>query len=105
MKPSIITRVVLILLAAAAFTRCGSMSPSGTSGGTFTATSSGLGNFTAQAQTVSVSSVGAGLLSLIGTQLSGTNTTTIAINLGFVTGTGTYPLGVNFVTAAGGTAA
>jgi hypothetical protein len=44
-----------------------------------------------------------GVITMIGTQVaSATNYTTITVTLGYIAGTGTYPLGVNHGTTAGG---
>jgi len=85
-----------------------SSSPTGPSdgSGTFTATIDG-SNFTASssanAATANGSATVPGFVVIQGTQItSTTNVTTISIELGFIAGTGTYPLGVNQDTTAGG---
>ena len=75
--------------------------------GTFTATVDGQAWVSTSNQisggTSSTSSV-PGYIVLTGTKIvSATNYTTITINLGYLAGTGTYPLGVNPVSTAGGT--
>lgn len=74
--------------------------------GTFTANLDG-SNWVSTTNQVAGTSSGQnqipGLITMVGTQLvSATNYTTISITLGYIAGTGTYPLGVNHGTTAGG---
>jgi len=79
-----------------------SMGPSGGSG-SFSWTMDGA-NYTATTGYIQVTAPTPGVLDITGTQFnSTTNTTTLALLLGFIPGTGTYPLGVNQGTNAGGT--
>ena len=78
----------------------------GTTNGTFTATIDGQAWVSTTNQTASSSSANAvpGSVTLTGTKVvSATNYTTITLALGYLTGPGTYPLGVNQGTTAGGT--
>jgi len=99
----------LLLLSLAA---CGGSSsstgPTGGTGanGTFTATIDGAPWVSSTNQTAGGSSAAnavPGLVTLTGTKIvSSTNYTTISLLLGYLSGPGTYPLGVNQATTAGG---
>lgn len=74
--------------------------------GTFTAVIDGANwaSTTNQTTTSTGASAVPGTIVITGTQLvSATNYTTLTINLGYLSGPGTYPLGVNPGTTAGGT--
>ena len=77
----------------------------GTTNGTFTATIDGQAWVSTTNQTASSSSANAvpGSITITGTKVvSATNYTTISLALGYLAGPGTYPLGVNQGTNAGG---
>jgi len=105
MKPflvRILVPVFLITLVASCSTQPSSLN----GGGTFTADLDGT-HFQATANYISVAGTGGvvpGSAIISGTQVnSTTNTTSVSLSLGYITGTGTYPLGVNQLTTAGGT--
>jgi hypothetical protein len=80
--------------------------PTGTTNGTFTATIDGQAWVSTSNQitggTASTSSI-PGYVILTGSKVvSATNYTTLTLALGYLAGTGTYPLGVNPVSTAGG---
>jgi|SRR5579871_2488545 len=85
---------------------CSSTTPSGTGSGNFTATIDGSAWAAAAASiTVTPSTSVPGSVVISGTQISGTtNTTSISLELGYLMTNTTYPLGVNELTTAGGTA-
>jgi len=74
--------------------------------GTFTATLDGTAWVSTTNQVVGTSggqNQVPGVITMTGTQVSSaTNYTTITVTLGYIAGTGTYPLGVNHGTTAGG---
>ena len=76
----------------------------GTTSGTFTATIDGQPWVSTTNQTASSGANGVpGIVTLTGTKVvSATNYTTITLALGYLSGPGTYPLGVNQGTTAGG---
>jgi hypothetical protein len=103
-------RFVVVLVGAVAIA-CGSSTgpsngnnPGSNGSGVFTATVDGQ-SFVAGSTGLSAtpSSAVPGSVVLSGTQLSGTSTTTLSLLLGFLSGPGTYPLGVNQSTTPGGT--
>jgi len=103
-------KTVLLLLCFVAACGGGSSSTTGPTGGTtngtFTATIDGQAWVSTTNQTATSSSANAvpGSVTLTGTKVvSATNYTTITLALGYLTGPGTYPLGVNQGTTAGGT--
>jgi hypothetical protein len=107
-----ILRFLCPLMILALVSSCSSSSPTGPSGPS--GPSSGSGTFTASIDGSSFSSakaaafatggnVAPGGVVIEGTQItSTTNTSSVVLTLGFITGTGTYPLGVNEITTAGG---
>jgi hypothetical protein len=80
--------------------------PPGGGTGTFTAVIDGQSWVSTTNQTTgagSGSNAIPGAVTIIGTNVvSATNYTSLVLNLGYLTGPGTYPLGVNFVSTAGG---
>jgi|SRR5579871_5316882 len=102
-------RVPAIVALLALVAGCSSTAPTGTGSaggsGSFTATVGG-SSFNATASTISVtaSKIVPGGLVILGTQLSGNNETTLNIDVGWITGTGMYPLGTDGVTTPGGLA-
>ena len=98
---SIVSALMVVLVAA-----CSTQPSSTGGGGTFTADLDGT-HFQATANYISTSgtnSVVPGSAIITGTQVNGTtNTVSVSLSIGYITGTGTYPLGVNQLTTAGGT--
>jgi hypothetical protein len=102
--------LMVLLITAAACGKSSGGSPTGPGGGntvgTFTATIDGKA-WVSNSNQVSGSGSGSnqvpGLISMTGTQLvSATDYTTLTLTLGYIAGPGTYPLGVNSGTNAGG---
>jgi hypothetical protein len=87
-------------------TACSTQPSSLNGGGTFTADLDGT-HFQATANYISTAGTGGvipGSAIITGTQVNGTtNTISVSLSIGYITGTGTYPLGVNQLTTAGGT--
>ena len=104
-RPGLAALVMLSLLSVA----CGSSTGPGGGGGggggngPMTATIDGQ-SWTAESNTFQVTSDNTlpGYLILSGLQLNGTDYTTLSLYLGFISGPGTYPLGVNQGTTPGG---
>jgi hypothetical protein len=102
-----------LTFALALATACGGNSPSGpnpSGGDSFTASIDGNAWVSSQSQTTgggSGSNAVPGSITLIGTQFQGGpgSYTTLTLSLGYISGPGTYPLGVNHGTTAGGTGA
>jgi hypothetical protein len=106
-----ILRFLCPLTLLALVSACSSSSPTGPSGpstgdGTFTATVDGSSFTSAKTAALATgSNIVPGVVVIQGSQItSTTNTSSIALTLGFITGIGTYPLGVNSGTTAGGAA-
>jgi hypothetical protein len=98
-------RFIISAVILAVVTACSTQPSSTGGGGTFTADLDGT-HFQATANYISTSGTGGvvpGSAIITGTQINGTNTTSISLSIGYITGTGTYPLGVNQLTTAGGT--
>lgn len=100
--------LLLGILAACGGGSGGTTGPTPTGGGTFRATIDGSSWVSTQNQTTgggSGSNQVPGVITMTGTQVvSATNYTSVTITLGYISGPGTYPLGVNAGTTAGGTA-